>query len=184
VFHRNAERVLGLARPRRGQFEAQRIERGSQRVCPTHSFVREFGRRSAVRRSALAGPHGRSRRDPIDGLAGTIQEERLESVDEVIFGCANQSGEDNRNVARMASLLAAFPAACRGNREPAVRLGMEAVSVARAVSSPVKFHCDRGRRGKHEPRAIRDSQGRPPLSRGPRKCTTPRSAGGSSIRGW
>ena len=27
-------------------------------------------------------------------------------IDEVIFGCANQAGEDNRNVARMATLLA------------------------------------------------------------------------------
>ena len=32
-----------------------------------------------------------------------------ESVDEVIFGCANQSGEDNRNVARMAILLSGLP---------------------------------------------------------------------------
>ncbi|MEC8109410.1 MAG: 3-oxoadipyl-CoA thiolase [Pseudomonadota bacterium] len=31
-------------------------------------------------------------------------------IDEVIFGCANQAGEDNRNVARMASLLAGLPA--------------------------------------------------------------------------
>jgi 3-oxoadipyl-CoA thiolase len=31
------------------------------------------------------------------------------SIDDVIFGCANQSGEDNRNVARMASLLAGLP---------------------------------------------------------------------------
>jgi 3-oxoadipyl-CoA thiolase len=30
-------------------------------------------------------------------------------IDEVIFGCANQSGEDNRNVARMAALLAGLP---------------------------------------------------------------------------
>ena len=30
-------------------------------------------------------------------------------VDEVIFGCANQAGEDNRNVARMATLLAGLP---------------------------------------------------------------------------
>ena len=30
--------------------------------------------------------------------------------DEIVFGCANQAGEDNRNVARMASLLAGFPA--------------------------------------------------------------------------
>lgn len=32
-----------------------------------------------------------------------------EAVDEVILGCANQAGEDNRNVARMASLLAGIP---------------------------------------------------------------------------
>lgn len=33
----------------------------------------------------------------------------LEQVADVIFGCANQAGEDNRNVARMASLLAGLP---------------------------------------------------------------------------
>ena len=32
-----------------------------------------------------------------------------DAVDEVIFGAANQAGEDNRNVARMASLLAGLP---------------------------------------------------------------------------
>ena len=32
-----------------------------------------------------------------------------EAVDDVIMGCANQAGEDNRNVARMASLLAGLP---------------------------------------------------------------------------
>jgi acetyl-CoA acyltransferase len=31
------------------------------------------------------------------------------SIDDVIFGCANQAGEDNRNVARMSSLLAGLP---------------------------------------------------------------------------
>ncbi|MAU96148.1 3-oxoadipyl-CoA thiolase [Marinibacterium profundimaris] len=31
------------------------------------------------------------------------------AVDEVLFGCANQAGEDNRNVARMAALLAGLP---------------------------------------------------------------------------
>jgi len=35
-------------------------------------------------------------------------------VDEVILGCANQSGEDNRNVARMALLLAGLPASVPG----------------------------------------------------------------------
>ncbi len=32
-----------------------------------------------------------------------------EAIDEVILGCANQAGEDNRNVARMAALLAGYP---------------------------------------------------------------------------
>jgi acetyl-CoA acyltransferase len=32
-----------------------------------------------------------------------------EAVDEVYYGCANQAGEDNRNVARMCVLLAGCP---------------------------------------------------------------------------
>src|SRR3990170_7716680 len=35
-------------------------------------------------------------------------------VEEVYFGCANQAGEDNRNVARMASLLAGLPVEVAG----------------------------------------------------------------------
>src|SRR5713226_1877418 len=31
------------------------------------------------------------------------------ALDDVLYGCANQAGEDNRNVARMALLLAGFP---------------------------------------------------------------------------
>ena len=31
------------------------------------------------------------------------------ALDDVVYGCANQAGEDNRNVARMASLLAGLP---------------------------------------------------------------------------
>ncbi len=35
-------------------------------------------------------------------------------IDEVVFGCANQAGEDNRNIARMSSLLAGLPVAIPG----------------------------------------------------------------------
>ena len=35
-------------------------------------------------------------------------------VDDVIYGCVNQSGEDNRNIARMALLLAGLPEAVPG----------------------------------------------------------------------
>ena len=54
-----------------------------------------------------------------------------EDVDEVVFGCANQSGEDNRNVARMSLLLAGLPQTIPGitiNRLCAS--GLEAVSYA------------------------------------------------------
>ena len=58
-------------------------------------------------------------------------------VDDVQFGCANQAGEDNRNVARMASLLAGLPETVPGvtiNR--LCGSGMEAVgSAARAIKT-------------------------------------------------
>ena len=34
------------------------------------------------------------------------------ALDDVVFGCANQAGEDNRNVARMSLLLAGLPPDC------------------------------------------------------------------------
>ncbi len=37
-----------------------------------------------------------------------------EAVDDVVYGCANQAGEDNRNVARMAALIAGLPPAVPG----------------------------------------------------------------------
>jgi 3-oxoadipyl-CoA thiolase len=59
------------------------------------------------------------------------------NVDDVIYGCANQAGEDNRNVARMALLLAGLPKEVPGatvNR--LCGSSMEAVSVAaRAIKS-------------------------------------------------
>jgi 3-oxoadipyl-CoA thiolase len=58
-------------------------------------------------------------------------------VNDVIFGCANQAGEDNRNVARMAALLAGLPVEVSGvtvNR--LCGSGMEAVvQAARAVKA-------------------------------------------------
>ena len=45
------------------------------------------------------------------------------ALDDVIYGCANQAGEDNRNVARMALLLAGLPGRdSGGDGQPAVRL--------------------------------------------------------------
>tara|TARA_B110000238_G_scaffold197277_1_gene239532 strand:+ start:121 stop:1326 length:1206 start_codon:yes stop_codon:yes gene_type:complete len=58
-------------------------------------------------------------------------------VDDVIYGCANQAGEDNRNVARMCTLLAGLPAVIPGvtvNR--LCGSGMDAIGMAaRAIKS-------------------------------------------------
>jgi len=43
------------------------------------------------------------------------------AVDDVVYGCANQAGEDNRNVARMALLLAGLPKEVRQHRKPSLR---------------------------------------------------------------
>ena len=37
-----------------------------------------------------------------------------ERIDDIIYGCANQAGEDNRNVARMAGLIAGLPTSVPG----------------------------------------------------------------------
>jgi 3-oxoadipyl-CoA thiolase len=68
---------------------------------------------------------------PLRTLRERFGKSDWESVDEVFLGCANQSGEDNRNVARMASLLAGIPHTVPGatvNR--LCGSGMEAVSMA------------------------------------------------------
>jgi 3-oxoadipyl-CoA thiolase len=46
---------------------------------------------------------------PIKALVARNQKADWSRLDEVFFGCANQAGEDNRNVARMALLLAGLP---------------------------------------------------------------------------
>ena len=46
---------------------------------------------------------------PIKALMERNPQVNWASVDDIIYGCANQAGEDNRNVARMAGLLAGLP---------------------------------------------------------------------------
>jgi acetyl-CoA acyltransferase len=60
-----------------------------------------------------------------------------EAVDEVIYGCANQAGEDNRNVARMSLLLAGLPETVPGTTiNRLCGSGMDAViAAARAIKA-------------------------------------------------
>ncbi len=74
---------------------------------------------------------------PIKALVARNPKVDWEKLDEVCYGCANQAGEDNRNVARMALLLAGLPVSVPGvtlNRLCAS--GMEAVgTAARAIKA-------------------------------------------------
>jgi 3-oxoadipyl-CoA thiolase len=74
---------------------------------------------------------------PLKALMARNPGVKWEELDEVFFGCANQAGEDNRNVARMALLLAGLPESIPGttiNRLCAS--GLDAVgTAARAIRS-------------------------------------------------
>ncbi|CRM90555.1 Beta-ketoadipyl-CoA thiolase [Pseudomonas sp. 22 E 5] len=74
---------------------------------------------------------------PIKALMERNPSVQWSAVDEVFLGCANQAGEDNRNVARMALLLAGLPESIPGvtlNRLCAS--GMDAIGTAfRAIAS-------------------------------------------------
>ena len=88
------------------------------------------GALSSVRADDLAAA-------PIAALMARNPDLDWSKIDDVIFGCANQAGEDNRNVARMAALLAGLPVDVPGatiNRLCAS--GMDAVGVAaRAIKA-------------------------------------------------
>ncbi len=68
---------------------------------------------------------------PIAALMSRNAAVDWEAVDDVVYGCANQAGEDNRNLARMAALLAGLPVAVPGvtvNR--LCGSGLDAVAIA------------------------------------------------------
>ena len=82
------------------------------------------------------------------------------AIDDVILGAANQAGEDNRNVGRMAALLAGLPIEVAG--QTVNRLcgsGLQAVvSAAHAIAYGDGSRLRGRRRRDHDPRAARDGQ--------------------------
>lgn len=72
---------------------------------------------------------------PLRALAERSPSVDWAALDEVVFGCANQAGEDNRNVARMSLLLAGLPHTVPGTTiNRLCGSGMDAVvSAARAI---------------------------------------------------
>src|SRR5258708_18448844 len=80
-----------------------------------------------------------------------------EQLDEVTLGCANQAGEDNRNVARVALLLAGIPQSVPGSTVKRLCASrMEAIgSAARAIAAGEAGFVDSGGGGSMVPAPIR-----------------------------
>jgi len=74
---------------------------------------------------------------PIAALMARNPNVDWQAVDDVIYGCANQAGEDNRNVARMSALLAGLPLQVPGSTVNRLcGSGLDAVgTAARAIKS-------------------------------------------------
>lgn len=99
-------------------------------VCdPLRTAVGRYaGALSPVRADDLAA-------HPLKVLLEHTKDLDPERLDDVILGCANQSGEDNRNVARMALLLAGYPVSVSGSTVNRLcGSGMDAIgTAARAI---------------------------------------------------
>ncbi|MEO9682165.1 beta-ketoacyl synthase N-terminal-like domain-containing protein, partial [Tateyamaria sp.] len=68
---------------------------------------------------------------PIAALMARHPDLDWSAIDDVVMGCANQAGEDNRNVARMAALLAGLPVDVPGITVNLLcASGMDAVGIA------------------------------------------------------
>ena len=94
-------------------------------------FGRYGGRLSAMRCDDLAAA-------PLSSLMACYPGVDWAAVDEVILGCANQAGEDNRNVARMAALLSGLP-----ETVPAVTVNRLCASGLEAVGQAARsIACD------------------------------------------
>ncbi len=74
---------------------------------------------------------------PLKALIERNQNVDWSAIDDVIYGCANQAGEDNRNVARMSALLAGLPTAVPGTTlNRLCGSGMDALgTAARAIKA-------------------------------------------------
>ena len=68
---------------------------------------------------------------PLRHLKESLSKVDWDRLDDVVFGCVNQAGEDNRNVARMATLLSGLPSHIPGSTiNRLCGSGLDAVSIA------------------------------------------------------
>ncbi|NWF48675.1 3-oxoadipyl-CoA thiolase [Hydrogenophaga sp. D2P1] len=105
----------------------------------THAFICDavrtpFGRYGGALSSVRADDLGAV---PLRALLERHPQLDWEAVADVIYGCANQAGEDNRNVARMSALLAGLPVSLPGSTVNRLcGSGLDALgTAARAIKS-------------------------------------------------
>ena len=108
-------RLLRRARrQRRLRDRAGSAGRGGTRRDARGAALRRAHAHRALRRRALAGASRRPRRRSRSRRRSSAPASTPAEIEDVYFGCANQAGEDNRNVARMAALLAGLPQSVAG----------------------------------------------------------------------
>ena len=90
---------------------------------------------------------------PIKALMARNPQVDWKAIDDIIYGCANQAGEDNRNVARMSALLAGLPVEVPGDRQPPVRLRPRRDRLGRARHQDRRSRPDDRRRRRSMSRA-------------------------------
>ena len=77
---------------------------------------------------------------PLRALMARNPEVDWAAVSDVIYGCANQAGEDNRNVAHMSSLLAGLPIEVPGSTVNRLcGSGMDATGSAKSMAAAYNF---------------------------------------------
>src|SRR5213080_1695201 len=118
---------------------------------------------------------------PIKALVERNAKVDWNALDDVVYGCANQAGEDNRNVGRMALLLAGLPREVPGSTVNRLcGSSMDAIgTVSRAIKSGEGDLAIAG--GVESMSRAPSSWAKPTVpSRAPRNSKTPPSAGASS----
>lgn len=98
--------------------------------CHTHTLWSLWRSLSSIRADDLGAI-------PIKALIERNSKVDWQKVDDVVYGCANQAGEDNRNVARMSALLAGLPVEVTGNTVNRLcGSGMDTIGIAaRAIKA-------------------------------------------------
>ena len=142
-----------------------RARRGGRRRDARRAALGRAHADRPPRRRALAGAPRRPRGDRDRGRGRARRAWIPSEIEDVYFGCANQAGEDNRNVARMAALLAGLPQSVAGvtSTASAPRGSRRSSAACHAVRRGRRRPLRRRRRGVDEPRAARDRQARPRL---------------------